>query len=84
MTRKIFITIMVLFTAFNVVFTTYKVNQTNDLTDKYLEELMKNSMVIGCVFPTGDFNYCRELVNALEWEKLGPDLRKATENENEI
>lgn len=80
MTRKIFLTLMLAFTILNVAYFEVAIRRTNDVSDKYLDQLIKNSVLVGCVMPTKDYDYCRQLALKTNWGKLIPDLKKVSEN----
>lgn len=79
MTRKLFLTLMITFTILNIGYSEISIRRVNDVSDKYLDQLMRNSALIGCVFPTGgDYDYCSQMVQSLDWSRLGKDLKRVS------
>lgn len=78
MTRKIFLTLMITFTILNVGYFELAIRRTNNISDQYLDELIKNSWLVGCVMPTQDYDYCREVGSMVEWGRLIPDLKRVS------
>lgn len=79
MTRKIFLTLMVAFTALNLAHNEISIYRANAVTDLYLDQLIKNSVLVGCVIPTKDYDYCRNVMLTTNWGKLVPDLKRVSE-----
>lgn len=78
MTRKIFLTLMIIFTILNVGYFELAIRRTNNISDQYLDELIKNSWLVGCVMPTQDYDYCRETGSMVDWGRLIPDLKRVS------
>lgn len=76
MTRKIFLTLMIVFTILNVAYFEVAIRRTNNISDMYLDELIKNSVLVGCVLPTQDYDYCRAVVAGIEETGLLPQIKK--------
>lgn len=78
MTRKIFLTLMLVFTALNLAHNEFSVYRVSQVTDIYLDQLIKNSVLVGCVMPTKNYDYCKELGRLTDWGKLVPDLKRVS------
>lgn len=53
-------------------------NRVNEVTEQYIDQIIKNSWIIGCSQATLDFNKCRELGMRMDWNRLIPDIKKAS------
>jgi len=77
-TRKIFLTLMIVFSILNVAYFEVAIRRTNNISDEYLDQMIKNSWLIGCVMPTQDYDYCREVGAQVEWGRLIPDIKRVS------
>lgn len=80
MTRKIFLTLMIVFSVLNVSYFEVAIRRTNNISDEYLDQMIKNSWLVGCVMPTQDYDYCREVGAQVEWGRLIPDIKRVSKS----
>lgn len=50
--------------------------RVNNITDQYLDLVIKNSWFVGCAQGTKDFKACHKLSNQMDWNKLSPDIKR--------
>lgn len=63
-----------------MIFMRQETDRVNDVTDVYIELIVKHSWFVGCAQGTqGNFELCHEVSGRMDWTRLAFDIKKVKE-----
>lgn len=73
---------MIVFSVLNLAYFEVAIRRTNNISDEYLDSMIKNSWLIGCALGRRElltpYQDCRDLGERLEWGRLIPDIKRVS------